>query len=300
MAVEITEVGPRDGFQNIKPFIPTERKIHIIEKLADCGLKRIEITSFVHPRTVPQMADAADVLMRIKQEFAGRITCIALAPNLLGAERAIASGADEITFVISASDRHNLENTQQTIKQSLAAFASVCKIKGSVLIRLSVATAFTCPFTGEVPAENVMKIIETGMTAGADEVMLADTVGNANPLQIEALLELLMPRFSNDFVLHIHDTQGMGLANILTALTMGITRYETSIGGLGGCPFAPGAAGNIATEDLVNMCHQMNIETGIDLKKLIEMAGMLETTIPASLSGHLSHASCISGSTGMD
>jgi hydroxymethylglutaryl-CoA lyase len=138
-----------------------------------------------------------------------------------------------------------------------------------------------------------MKIIEAGMAAGADGIMLADTVGTANPLQIETLLELLTPRLSNDLVLHIHDTHGMGLANVLTALTMGITRYETSIGGLGGCPFAPGAAGNIATEDLVNMCHQMNIETGIDLKKLIETANILETTIPASLSGHMVHATCL-------
>jgi hydroxymethylglutaryl-CoA lyase len=292
VSVEITEVGPRDGFQNIKSFIPTEYKIHIIEKLVDCGLKRIEITSFVHPKAVPQMADAADVLTRIKQKYPKLITCIALAPNLFGAERAIASGADEITFVISASERHNLENTQQTIEQSLVAFASVCKIKGPVLVRLSVATAFTCPFTGPVPAENVMNIIEAGVAAGADGIMLADTVGTANPLQIETLLQLLTPRF-HDLVLHIHDTHGMGLANVLTALTMGITRYETSIGGLGGCPFAPGAAGNIATEDLVNMCHQMNIETGIDLKKLIETANILETTIPDSLSGHMVHATCI-------
>jgi len=285
--VEITEVGPRDGFQNIKTRIPTEDKLRIIDGLAGCGFKKIEVTSFVHPKAVPQMDDAAEVLRTIKRKYPTQFKCVTLAPNLFGAERALEMGADEITFVISASERHNLENTKQTIEQSISAFESVCKIKGDVLIRLSVATAFTCPFMGMVPPENVTNLIDAGKMSGADEVMLADTLGTANPLQVETLLGLLIPRYGNDFVLHIHDTYGMGLANVLTCLTMGITRFESSVGGLGGCPFAPGAAGNIATEDLISMLHMMNVHTGIDLDKLIEVAHLAEQLCHTPLSGHL-------------
>jgi hydroxymethylglutaryl-CoA lyase len=291
-SVEITEVGPRDGFQNLKTLIPTEIKIQCIEKLVESGLKRIEVTSFVHPKAVPQMADAAEVLTAIKQKFSKQVTCIALVPNLVGAKRAIETGADEICFVISASERHNLENTKQTVEQSLAAFKSVCEIKGNVLVRLSVVTAFTCPFIGVVPPENVTRIIEAGKAAGTDEIMIADTLGTANPLQIESLMGMLMKRYGYNYVLHIHDTRGMGLSNMLVGLMMGITRYETSVGGLGGCPFAPGAAGNVATEDFVNMCHEMHIRTGIDLNKLVGVSHMLETVVTAPLSGHMVRASC--------
>ena len=286
-SAEITEVGPRDGFQILKTFIPTETKIKIIGGLVESGIKRIELTSFVHPKAVPQMADSAEVLTAAKQQYGDRIKCIALVPNLFGARRAIELGADEITVVISASERHNLENTRQTIDQSLAAFEEICKIKSNVLVRLSVVTAFTCFFSGDTPPENVVRIIESGKSAGADEFMLADTIGTANPLQVESLLGLLIPRYGNNFVLHIHDTYGMGLANVLTCLNAGIWRYETSIGGLGGCPFAPGAAGNIATEDLINMLHLMNIPTGVDLTKLVGVARIVEKSIDTTLSGHL-------------
>ncbi len=288
--VQITEVGPRDGFQNLKDWIPTENKIAIIEQLAAAGFKRIELTSFVHSKAVPQMADAAEILTTIKAKYAGQLQCIALVPNLFGAKRAIELGADEITFVISASEAHNLANTKQTVEQSLAAFADVCKIKGNTVVRLSVATAFTCPFAGNVPPENVIRIIEAGKQAGADDIMLADTIGTANPLQIEKLLTLLIPSYGQDFVLHIHDTHGMGLANVLTCLQLGISRFETSVGGLGGCPFAPGAAGNIATEDLVNMLQGMGIDTGINLQQLIAVAKEVSKFSPVPLSGHLQHA----------
>ena len=288
--VQITEVGPRDGFQNLKDWIPTENKIAIIEQLAAAGFKRIELTSFVHSKAVPQMADAAEILTTIKAKYAGQLQCIALVPNLFGAKRAIELGADEITFVISASEAHNLANTKQTVEQSLAAFADVCKIKGNTVVRLSVATAFTCPFAGNVPPENVIRIIEAGKQAGADDIMLADTIGTANPLQIEKLLTLLIPSYGKDFVLHIHDTHGMGLANVLTCLQLGISRFETSVGGLGGCPFAPGAAGNIATEDLVNMLQGMGIDTGINLQQLIAVAKQVSKFSPVPLSGHLQHA----------
>jgi hydroxymethylglutaryl-CoA lyase len=286
-SAEITEVGPRDGFQIIKTFIPTETKIKIIGELAESGIKRIELTSFVHPKAVPQMADSAEVLTAAKQQYGDRRKCIALVPNLFGARRAIELGAEEITVVISASERHNLENTRQTIDQSLAAFEEICRIKANVLVRLSVVTAFTCFFSGATPPESVVRIIESGKSAGADEFMLADTIGTANPLQVESLLGLLIPKYGNNFVLHIHDTYGMGLANVLTCLNAGIRRFETSIGGLGGCPFAPGAAGNIATEDLINMLHMMNIQTGVDLARLAGVARMVEKSVNTTLSGHI-------------
>lgn len=287
--VEVIEVGGRDGFQNVKTWIPTETKLAILERLAECGFKRMEITSFVHPKAIPQMADAADVLTHIKQKYPS-LTCIALAPNLFGARRAIELGADEITFVISASERHNLENTRQTLDQSIAALQEVCRIKNKTRVRLAVATAFHCPFAGPVPIANVFRLIEAGLAAGADDIYYADTIGAANPLEIERLVGSVQQHYpALPITLHLHDTRGMGLANVLAALSMGVTRFEAAVGGLGGCPFAPGAAGNIATEDLVNMLHAMNVETGIDLNSLLETARMVKETLPVTLTGHMVH-----------
>lgn len=292
--VEVIEVCPRDGFQNIKIPIPTEVKISIIDQLVACGFKWIEATSFVHPKAIPQMADAAEVLQSIKQKHAGKVRFIALAPNLYGAQRAIECGADAITFVVSASERHNMENTRQTIEQSITAFTEVCKIKGNCKVRLAVATAFDCPFAGPVQPEQVMKLVAAGLAAGADEVLLADTIGTATPLQMETLLIPLLEKYPQlSFILHIHDTQGMGLANIVTALNLGLTRFEAAAFGLGGCPFAPGAAGNIATEDLVNMLHKMNIATDLDYGKILSAARSIEESLQISPLGHMARiASC--------
>lgn len=286
--VEIVEVCPRDGFQNIKTMIPTETKLEIIGKLVECGFKCIEVTSFVHPKAVPQMADAAEVLKTVKEKYAGRAEFIALVPNLYGAKRAIEAGADAINFVISASEKHNLENTKQTIEQSVAAFTEICKIKGEKKVRFGVATAFDCPFAGAVEPKQVEKLVEAGLQAGADEILLADTIGTATPKQVEALLNLLIPKYPKvPFILHIHDTQGMGLANVLTALNLGVTRFETATFGLGGCPFAPGAAGNIATEDLVNMLHKMGIATGLDYEKILEAARYIGDKLGVLPLGHM-------------
>lgn len=293
-SVEIIEVCPRDGFQNIKTPIPAATKIEIIDRLIDCGFQWIEATSFVHPKAIPQMADAAEVLQAVKSKHAGKVGLIALAPNLFGAQRAIEIGADAITFVISASEKHNLENTRQTIEKSLTAFAEVCKIKGNCKIRLAVATAFDCPFAGAVDPRQVISLVDAGLAAGADEVMLADTIGTATPLQMEALLNPIMAKYPRiSFILHIHDTQGMGLANVMTALNLGVTRFETAAFGLGGCPFAPGAAGNIATEDLVNMLHKMNIATGLDDEKIVAVARFIEEKLALPPLGHMARiASC--------
>ncbi|HMM19970.1 MAG TPA: hydroxymethylglutaryl-CoA lyase [Selenomonadales bacterium] len=292
--IEIIEVCPRDGFQNIKTPIPTAIKIEVIDKLVDCGFRWIEATSFVHPKAIPQMADAAEVLQIVKEKHGGRVGFIALAPNLYGAQRAIEAGADAITYVVSASEKHNLENTRQTVEQSLAAFTEVCKIKGNRKVRFALATAFDCPFAGPMNPEQVIKLVEAGLAAGADEVMLADTIGTATPLQMENLLKPLAVKYPNiSFILHIHDTQGMGLANIVTAMNLGITRFESAAFGLGGCPFAPGAAGNIATEDLVNMMHKMGIKTGLDYDKIIRVARYIEDKLGIAPVGHMARlASC--------
>ncbi len=288
--VEVIEVGPRDGFQNIKEWIPTDTKLKIIEGLIACGFKRMEVTSFVHPKAIPQMADSAEVLGIIRSKYPG-LKKIALAPNLYGAKKAIEAGADEITFVISASERHNLENTRQTHEQSIAALAEVCKMKGTVKVRLAVATTFDCPFSGRVPLGNVVKLIEAGLQAGADDVYFADTIGTADPVHVEEVVGEIQRRYPNlPITLHIHDTRGMGLANVVTALNMGVTRFEAAVGGLGGCPFAPGAAGNIATEDMINMLHQMKIETNIDLEQLIKVARLTGELLPAVPTGHMVRA----------
>lgn len=289
-AVEITEVGPRDGFQNIKEWIPTENKIEIIERLIDCGFKKIEATAFVHPKAVPQMADAREVLTAIKQKHP-EVKFSALTPNLKGVANAIEAGADEVSYIISASERHNFENTKQTIDESLQGLSEVCKIKGGTKLCLAIPTSFNCPWTGKVPAENVIKIIRAGLTNGVDEFGLGDTIGSAHPLQMKELLDILRLQFPDlDVLLHLHDTRGMGLASTVVAMQAGATRFEASVGGLGGCPFAPGAAGNIATEDLVNMLDGMGIRSGIDLEKLMKVVYRTKELLPVPISSHMASA----------
>jgi len=287
---EITEVGPRDGFQNIKEWIPTEKKMEIINQLAACGFKKIEVTAFVHPKAVPQMADAREVLQAVKARHKD-VVWMALTPNLKGVTNAIEAGADQVGYIISASDRHNFENTRQTIDQSLDGLSEVIKVKGSTKIQLSIPTVFNCPWGGQVPHENVIKIIEYGLSAGVDDIGLADTVGSAHPLQVKELLDILKAKFPElDISLHLHDTRGMAMASILAALQAGVTRFETSVGGLGGCPFAPGAAGNVATEDLVNMLHGMGIHTGIDFDGVMKAAYLAQKLLPVPITSRMASA----------
>jgi len=290
--VLITEVGPRDGFQNIKEWIPTETKLAIIDKLVDCGFKTMEVTAFVHPKAVPQMADAKEIVAAVKQKYAvSGITFMALTPNLRGVTNAIEAGADQVGYIISASERHNFENTKQSIDQSLEGFGEVCKSKGDTQLQLNIPTVFNCPWGGEVPAENVIKIIRYGLERGVTDIGLADTDGSANPRQVKKLLDILRAEFPElSLIMHFHDTRGMGLANSLTALQAGITRFETAIGGLGGCPFAPGAAGNIATEDLLNMLDGMGVETGIDLTKVMAAAEKAKELLPVPINSHMASA----------
>ena len=288
--VEVVEVGPRDGFQNIKEWIPTETKLEIIDHLIACGFKKMEVTAFVHPKAVPQMADAKEIMTTLKQKYTG-VTFTALAPNLRGVTNAIEAGADEAAYIISASERHNFENTKQTIDQSLEGLKEVCKVAGNTKVCLAIPTSFNCPWTGKVPSENVVKIIEYGLAAGVSEIGVGDTIGSANPLQVKELCDILRAKFPKlDVIMHLHDTRGMGLANIIASLDAGVTRFETSIGGLGGCPFAPGAAGNIATEDLVNMLDGMGIFSGIDLEKVMKATYRAQELLPVPISSHMASA----------
>lgn len=288
--VEISEVGPRDGFQNISEWIPTEKKLAIIDQLAACGFKKIEVTAFVHPKAVPQMADAREIITAVKEKHKD-VVWMALTPNLKGVTNAIEAGVDQVGYIISASDRHNFENTRQTIDQSLEGLGAVVKVKGTTKIQLSIPTVFNCPWGGKVPAENVIKIIKYGLSAGVDDIGLADTVGSAHPLQVKELLDILKVEFPDlNIVLHLHDTRGMAMAGIFAALQAGVTRFETSVGGLGGCPFAPGAAGNVATEDLIHMLHGMGIQTGIDFDGVMKAAYLAQEVLPVPVTSRMTSA----------
>ncbi|QNB48148.1 hydroxymethylglutaryl-CoA lyase [Thermanaerosceptrum fracticalcis] len=286
-SVMIVEVGPRDGFQNIKKWIPTDVKLEVIESLIAANIQKIEVTSFVSPKAIAQMQDAKDIVSKLLEKKVN-IELNALVPNLTGAVAAWNAGIKEITYVISASEKHNMENVRRTIEESFGELAKLKESLPDMKIKLDIATAFGCPFLGDIPVEQVIKIIEQGLTLEVEEICLCDTIGVANPRQTGSLLKEVLERYPGvEFGLHFHDTRGMGLANVLVALQNGMTKFEAAIGGLGGCPFAPGAAGNIATEDLVNMLERMNVKTGIDLGKLLETAKLVKAKIMSELTGHM-------------
>jgi len=287
-AVTVVEVGPRDGLQNEACFIPTEQKIELIERLSETGLKRIEITSFVHPKAIPQLQDSEEVVKRIQRKPG--IIYSTLVPNERGLERALASCVQEITLFVSASETHNQKNVKMSISESLKEFRSIAEkaLANGIRMRGYVVTAFGCPYEGRVAPEKVEFVINEYQAIGVHEIALGDTTGMANPVQVSRMVERIKPRLGKTgLALHFHDTRGAGLANILAALQEGVTIFDGSIGGLGGCPYAPGASGNIATEDLVNMLEQMGIETGIDLQKLIDCARYAREIIQRDLPSHL-------------
>ncbi|MCM3768765.1 hydroxymethylglutaryl-CoA lyase [Neobacillus niacini] len=286
--VEIIEVGPRDGIQNESNFIPTEKKIELINALSKTGIKRMEAVSFVHPTYVPQMKDAKEVLNGIEKKPS--VQYMALIPNEKGYDRAIESGVDSLSLVVGASDSFNLKNVKMSREQSMAKLGTVIeKAKAhDIFIRYSIATAFWCPFEGKVDADLVLKMVEEAELLGADEIVLADTIGRANPKQVFELFQTAISlKTKASISAHFHDTYGMALANVMAALEAGVTRFDASIGGLGGCPFAPGAAGNAATEDLVFMLHEMGIDTGIDLGQLLACIELLKPLTNRGLTGHL-------------
>jgi hydroxymethylglutaryl-CoA lyase len=286
--VTITEVGTRDGFQIEPEWIPTELKVEAVDRLSEAGIPRIEVTSFVHPKVVPQMRDAEEVMARIRRRPG--TTYAALVPNDKGAVRAADARADAIHTVVSASESHNLANVNMTIDESLQKLAAVMRVaeQAGLPVLCAVSTSFGCPFEGEVPLPRLERVVAALADLGARAVGLADTTGMANPRQVARVLEHLMPRFSGvEWVLHTHDTRALAIPNILAAMECGVTRFDSSIGGLGGCPFAPGASGNVCTEDLVHGLHAMGVETGIDLDRLIAAGRRVQEIVGRTLPGQI-------------
>ncbi len=287
--VTLVEVGPRDGFQNVKTQIATEDKVAIIEGMIRSGVKQMEITSFVNPKWLPQMADAAQVAKTVLERAPEGFRAIALAPNGRGVGNAAAAGLKDVTYVVSASESHNQKNVNREIAKSLEELSDICRTYSDITIRVSLATAFGCPFEGTVPVEQVLGVIEKILNTGVKEIVLCDTIGVANPLQVQKTVRQVKGHFPEaTFGLHIHDTRGMGLSNIYAGILEGIQIFETSIGGLGGCPFAPGSAGNTATEDMLNMLQGMGIEHGVDLEKYLETVDYVKKVVQAPLTGRLS------------
>ncbi|ADE57442.1 MULTISPECIES: hydroxymethylglutaryl-CoA lyase [Aminobacterium] len=269
----IREVCPRDGFQSVRDFIPTEDKVKFINTLVETGISIMEVTSFVSPKAIPQMADAADVMEEFNKRWKDKVDSVVLIPNLRGAENALKVNPDWINFVLSASESHNKANTKRTVAESLEELKRVAAIKGETKLCVSVATAFECPFEGAVDPDNVIRVLDAIFEIGVHGITLADTIGTANPFEVTTTLSKIRGKYGNyPFFLHLHDTHGMALVNTLAALHLGFNCFDSAAGGLGGCPFAPGAAGNVATEDLVNFLEKIGVHTNVDLLKVISAA----------------------------
>ncbi|QSB10838.1 hydroxymethylglutaryl-CoA lyase [Lysinibacillus sp. FSL K6-0075] len=283
-AVEIREVGPRDGLQNEKIFIPTDLKVQWINLISETGVRHIEVSSFVSPKWIPALADHHEVFEQITRHE--KITYAALVPNLKGIEGAIQQKVDEIALFISASEEHNQSNVNASISQSLQNLKAVAEVanREGISLRGYISTVFGSPFGDEVKLQTVKEIIDAYLEMGVSEISLGDTIGVADPVQVKAILSELLTRYDHDlFALHFHDTYGRALANIFAALELGITKYDSAIGGLGGCPYAPGASGNVSTNDLVNFLHRLGVQTNIDEEKLFTATQFLQQAINRQL-----------------
>ena len=290
--VTLREVGLRDGIQSMGAFIPTERKIALVDALSDTGLRRIEATSFVHPRYVPQMADAEQVMAGITRRPG--VSYEVLVPNVRGLERAVSARADLVCVVTAASDAFNQRNLRMSVDESLEVTREI-KTRADaagVPVAIGISTCFGCPYSGDVPLEQVLRVVGRLVEYGYPEITLADTTGMANPIQVERVVGSVLDRFGQRATigLHFHNTRGMGLANVVAGLRAGVTVYDASLGGIGGCPFAPKATGNICTEDTVLMLHEMGIQTGVDLERLIEVAHVAEEALGQTLPGQVMKA----------
>jgi hydroxymethylglutaryl-CoA lyase len=277
--ISVREVGPRDGLQNEQP-VPTAAKIELIDRLSATGVQRIEAVSFVRPDVIPQMADADEVWHRIQR--ANQVRYSALVPNARGAVRALDNGLAELEAVVSASDTHNRKNLNRSTAQSLDEIAEIIQLahdRGATT-QVIVSTAWGCPYEGDVPVDRVVAVAGRAIADGADSVSFGDTTGMATPGRVQRLIgEFRSAHPDAQLNLHFHNTRGTGLANVLAALELGVADFDASVGGLGGCPYAPGATGNIATEELVHMVEDMGVSTGIDLDALIDAAADAERII---------------------
>jgi hydroxymethylglutaryl-CoA lyase len=289
--VTIREVGTRDGIQILGVQIPTDQKIEFIERLVDAGIRRIEATSFVHPKYVPQMADAEAVMRSVRRK--PRVSYEALVPNARGAERALSVGVDRLVLVVAASETFNQKNVRMSLADSFKSFEEIARLarEAHVPIKGGLATSFGCPYEGGVSEARVHQVIQQFVDLGADEVGLADTTGMANPGQVSTMIPPIRERWPELHLgLHFHNTRGMGLANVLAGLQAGIAMYDASIGGMGGCPFAPRATGNVCTEDTVHMLEEMGVGTGASVSGLIDCARFAADLVGAELPGQVMKA----------
>ncbi|BCJ65443.1 hydroxymethylglutaryl-CoA lyase [Polymorphospora rubra] len=281
--VSIREVGPRDGLQNEDP-VPTGAKIKLLDALSATGVGRIEAVSFVHPKAIPQMADADEVWAGATPADGVRYS--ALVPNSRGARRALAAGFTEVEVVVSASDTHNRRNVNRSTAESLDDIAGLIALlhDAGATAEVIVATSFGCPYEGDVDPARVAGIVDRVLADGADRIAFGDTTGMGTPRRVRELVSAVRERQPDaPLLLHFHNTRGTALANLLTALELGVTEFDASVGGLGGCPYAPGASGNVATEEVVHMLHDMGVDTGIDLDRLIEVAEYAEEIVGRQL-----------------
>jgi len=289
-SVRIREVGPRDGFQNEPETIPTAEKIRLVDMLSESGLKRIEVTSFVRPEVIPQLADAGEVLAGVQRRDG--VAFSVLVPNERGLERALGlrDRFDEVNVFVSASETHNRKNVNRTIEESLSGLERTLAAAREEGLRCEgvISTSFGCPYEGEVPQDRVFGIAERLAAAGCAEVGFGDTTGMANPRQVGGFFAAARGRLAGvELTAHFHNTRGQGLANVLSALEQGVDSFESSFGELGGCPVPPGATGNIASEDVVSMLHEMGIETGIDLPALVGASREAQEALGRPLGSHV-------------
>jgi|SRR5690625_125901 len=282
--VQIKEVGPRDGLQNEEKHVSTADKVNWINMLSDSGIQEIEYSSFVHPKWVPQLSDAHEVGMKIKRN--PDVTYSALIPNMKGLELALEAGIDGASVFMSASETHNKKNINKSISETYPVLGEVIQEakKSGKHVTGYVSTVFDCPYEGKILPEKVLQVCDKLLEYGVDDLSLGDTIGTAVPSQVGELLEGILSRLPEDkVIMHYHDTKGMAIANIMESMEHGITRFDSSIGGLGGCPYAPGAAGNVATNDVLYLLHGLGINTGIDEKKLQEAAFYIQKKLGKTL-----------------
>jgi len=286
-SVRIYEVSPRDGLQNEATVVPTESKVELIRRLAASGLQDVEVTSFVRPRWIPQLSDAGELVPRLPA--ADGVAWWGLVPNAVGLERAIECGIRNVATFLSASETHNKKNVNRTVRESLAGIHEVVQVARDegMSVRSYISTAFGCPYEGDVPADATRRIALALAESGADTIVLGDTVGMGNPAQVQALIRLLVDAGIplDRLAVHFHDTRGTALANALAAWQAGIATFDASVAGLGGCPYAPGASGNLATEDLVYMFEGMGVSTGVHLPALAEAGVYAESVLGRELPG---------------
>ena len=288
--IYFNDVVTRDGFQIEPNFIPTEDKVRLIDAMSQCGFAKIEVTSFTSPKAIPMLRDAEEVMGKIHRVPGVEYTV--LVPNLRGAERALESHADEFNLVMSTSETHNLANLRMTREKSFAGLAEVIKyVDGKTPINISLSTAFGCPMEGDVPQEVVEQFCQRFADLGVRGLTICDTTGMANPAQVTKMSESLQKKFPQlQLTMHFHNTRGMGLANVLAAVQSGIVRFDGSLGGLGGCPYAPGASGNISSEDAIHMLDAMGYDTGMNIPKLLDLARELPQIVGHSVPGQVAKA----------